>query len=118
MLKPQNKSPNFLIRAFVCPPYRKIVICIKIHRMKKEEQSFEERVKAIIEKSNRPAEEVILDDLDIQTLLKVSRRTSLNYRKSGVLPFHQINKGKIFYILSEVITAIKSAGNNNQNFKP
>ena len=78
--------------------------------MKKEEQSFEERVKAIIEKSNRPAEEVILDDLDIQNLLKVSRRTSLNYRKSGVLPFHQINKGKIFYILSEVINAIKNAG--------
>jgi hypothetical protein len=85
--------------------------------MKKEEQSFEERVKAIIEKSNRPAEEVILDDLDIQNLLKVSRRTSLNYRKSGDLPYHQINNGKIFYILSEVITAIKSAGNNNQNCK-
>ena len=81
-----------------------------IYPMKKEEQSFEERVKAIIEKSNRPAEEVILDDLDIQNLLKVSRRTSLNYRKSGVLPFHQINKGKIFYILSEVINAIKNAG--------
>ncbi len=86
-----------------------------IYPMKKEEQSFEERVKAIIEKSNRPAEEVILDDLDIQNLLKVSRRTSLNYRKSGVLPYHQINKGKIFYILSEVISAIKTAGNSNQS---
>ncbi len=83
--------------------------------MKKEEQSFEERVKAIIEKSNRPAEEVILDDLDIQKLLKVSRRTTLNYRKSGLLPYHQINKGKIFYILSEVITAIKMAGNSNHS---
>ena len=58
--------------------------------------SFEQRVKAIIEKSNRPAEEVILDDLDIQTLLKVSRRTSLNYRKSGVLPYHQIIGVKSF----------------------
>ena len=80
------------------------------------DQSFEQRVKAIIEKSNRPAEEVILDDLDIQTLLKVSRRTTLNYRKSGLLPYHQINKGKIFYILSEVITAIKMAGNQTTNF--
>ena len=80
------------------------------------DQSFEQRVKAIIEKSNRPAEEVILDDLDIQTLLKVSRRTSLNYRKSGVLPYHQINKGKIFYILSEVIAAIKMAGNKTTNY--
>ena len=86
-----------------------------IYPMKKEEQSFEERVKAIIEKSNRPAEEVILDDLDIQNLLKVSRRTSLNYRKSGVLPYHQINKGKIFYILSEVINAIKTTGNSNHS---
>ena len=77
--------------------------------------SFEQRVKAIIEKSNRPAEEVILDDLDIQTLLKVSRRTSLNYRKSGVLPYHQINKGKIFYVLLEVISAIKTAGNSNHS---
>ncbi len=83
--------------------------------MKKEEQSFEERVKAIIEKSNRPAEEVILDDLDIQNLLKVSRRTSLNYRKSGVLPYHQINKGKIIYILSEVISAIKTAGSSHHS---
>lgn len=80
------------------------------------DQSFEQRVKAIIEKTNRPAEEVILDDLDIQTLLKVSRRTSLNYRKSGVLPYHQINKGKIFYILSEVIAAIKMASNQTTNY--
>jgi hypothetical protein len=79
------------------------------------DQSFEQRVKAIIEKSNRPAEEVILDDLDIQKLLKVSRRTTLNYRKSGLLPYHQINKGKIFYILSEVITAIKMAGKQTTN---
>lgn len=78
--------------------------------MKKEEQSFEEKVKSIIEKINRPAEEVILDDLDVQKLLKVSRRTLLNYRKSGLLPYHQINKGKIFYILSEIIEAIKSIG--------
>ena len=84
--------------------------------MKKEEQNFEERVKAIIEKSNRPAEEVILDDLDARTLLKVSRRTMLNYRKSGLLAYQQINKGKIFYILSEIISDIKSAGNNKQNF--
>ena len=83
--------------------------------MQNNNLSFEERVKAIIEKSNRPAEEVILDDLDIQTLLKVSRRTSLNYRKSGVLPYHQINKGKIFYILSEVISAIKTAGNSKHS---
>lgn len=83
--------------------------------MQNNNLSFEQRVKAIIEKSNRPAEEVILDDLDIQTLLKVSRRTSLNYRKSGVLPYHQINKGKIFYILSEVINAIKTAGKSKHS---
>ncbi len=87
----------------------------KSKHMQNNNLSFEQRVKAIIEKSNRPAEEVILDDLDIQNLLKVSRRTSLNYRKSGMLPYHQINKGKIFYILSEVINAIKTTGNSNHS---
>ena len=76
--------------------------------------SFKERILNLIEKHNRPATEVILDDVDLRNLLKISRRTSLEYRKKGVYKFYKLD-GKIFYILEEVIAGIKRKGSQDEN---
>lgn len=75
---------------------------------------FKERILKLIEQHHRPANEVILDDVDIRNLLKISRRTSLEYRKKGIYESHKID-GKIFYILEEVIAGIKKAGGHERN---
>ena len=70
---------------------------------------IKELVKNLIEKHHRPANEVILDDVDIRTLLKISRRTALEYRRSNLLVYHKI-ENKIYYFLADVINFIKKAG--------
>jgi len=78
--------------------------------MKKDIDSLEEIVKrlTLLEvNSIRPANEVILDDFDVRELLKVSRRTLLDYRKSGKLLFYKI-ENKIFYFLSDIFSFIKN----------
>ena len=69
----------------------------------------EDLIKKLIEKHARPASEVILDDVDLRNLLKISRRTSLEYRKKGIFKFYKLDN-KIFYILEEVIAGIKENG--------
>ncbi|MBK8521487.1 MAG: hypothetical protein IPL54_11695 [Chitinophagaceae bacterium] len=71
------------------------------------ETDNEEQIKKLIEKYARPASEIILDDVDLRNLLKISRRTSLEYRKKRVYKFYKLD-GKIFYILEEVIDGIKN----------
>lgn len=70
-----------------------------------------ELIKKLIEQHSRPASEVILDDVDLRNLLKISRRTALEYRKKGVFPYYKL-ENKIFYLLGEVITGIKEKGSN------
>jgi hypothetical protein len=59
-----------------------------------------------LQEAKRPADEILLDDADLQQLLKVSKRTTANYRSQGVLPYYWLG-GKIFYLLSDVLAAIK-----------
>ncbi len=66
----------------------------------------------LIEKHARPASEIILDDVDLRNLLKISRRTALEYRKKGIFPYYKLD-GKIFYVLEEVINGIKKKGGNH-----
>lgn len=54
----------------------------------------------------RPANETILDDVDLRNLLKVSKRTTSTYRSSRLIA-HSFLGGKVFYILEDVIKAIK-----------
>jgi hypothetical protein len=78
--------------------------------MKKDIDSLEEiakRLTLLEVNSIRPANEVILDDFDVRELLKVSRRTLLDYRKSGKLLFYKI-ENKIFYFLSDIFSFIKN----------
>jgi len=68
---------------------------------------IQQEVQNLIDKGLRPASEVILDDVDLRNLLKISRRTALKYRKMNLFPHYQIDN-KIYYVLSEVIDGIKS----------
>ena len=76
--------------------------------------NLEVLVKKLIDKNFRPASEIILDDVDLRNLLKISRRTSLEYRKKLVYPYYKL-ENKIFYILDEVIKGIKEKGGNHGN---
>lgn len=52
----------------------------------------------------------ILDDVDIREVLKISRRTSLEYRQKGYLRYHRFaDDSKIFYLLDELIEDIRNS---------
>jgi hypothetical protein len=85
---------------------------IEKHDFKKLAISDVTLIKGLIERYARPASEILLDDVDLRNLLKVSRRTALEYRKKGVFPYYKIDN-KIYYILSEVINGIKEKGGSN-----
>ncbi len=53
---------------------------------------FQAQLNEAVAKYIRPTSETILDDIDIRALLKISRRTVLDYRKKGILRSHQIEK--------------------------
>lgn len=58
--------------------------------------------------SQRPANEVIIDDADLQNILKVSKRQTAYLRESGLINYDQpIPKGKIYYTLQDAIDFIK-----------
>ena len=68
-----------------------------------------EKVEEQVQKKLRPAHEIILDDNDLQTLLKISRRTSLEWRQRGYLRSYKMGDGKIYYFLGEIIEDIKGS---------
>jgi len=74
----------------------------------------EPQIKKLIDTSSRPATEIILDDVDLRSLLKISRRTALEYRKKGFFPHYKL-ENKIYYFLSDIITGIKKFGGHNAN---
>jgi hypothetical protein len=59
-----------------------------------------------VQNAQRPANELIIDDADLQKLLKVCRRTTANYRAQGLIDYSQIG-GKNFYIYSDILKAIE-----------
>lgn len=61
-----------------------------------------------IQEAQRPADEQLLDDVDLQNLLKVSKRTTAMYRAEGLISYSQIkDRGKIYYRLSDILKAIE-----------
>jgi hypothetical protein len=77
--------------------------------------SLEKRILKLIEKHTRPASEIILDDVDLRVLLKVSRRTCLKYRKEGIFEYYQLLDGKIYYFLADIIDGIRKKGGKREN---
>ena len=74
---------------------------------------IEKLIKEVADKAGRPATEIIYDDLDLQKMLKISRRTSLEYRQKGYLRSHKLD-GKIYYFLSEILEDIKNRSARGQ----
>ena len=58
-----------------------------------------------LNKSHRPANEIILDDVDLRNLLKVSERTTASMRAKQTITY--IKPGKIFYLLSDVLKMLE-----------
>ncbi len=75
--------------------------------------SIKDRILKLIEKHARPASEILLDDLEFRELLKISRRTSLNYRSKGIFKYYRLLDGKIYYFLSDIFDGIKGKGGCN-----
>ena len=69
-------------------------------------------MREFIEKNSRPANEVILDDVDLREMLKISRRTALSYRQSKKLVYFKI-ENKIYYFLSDILNFIKTTGKSH-----
>ncbi len=57
--------------------------------------------------------ETLSDELrsvgEVQRIFQVSRRTLYNWDKSGILPARKLG-GKIFYLTSDIISALTKAG--------
>lgn len=48
----------------------------------------------------------LLTQKEVMDLLKITRQTLYNWRKSGIIPEHRINR-KLYFFEDEVINAIK-----------
>ncbi len=75
--------------------------------LKKIAEEFKKTILQEFINPNRPASEVILDDVDLQKILKVSRRQTASLREQKIINYSQpIPKGKIFYTLQDVLDFI------------
>jgi len=59
-----------------------------------------------IQQAQRPASEVILDDVDLREQLKVSARTLALWRSTNLIKYSKVN-GKIYYKYSDVLELIE-----------
>jgi hypothetical protein len=57
---------------------------------------------------NRPANEVILDDVALRNLMHVSKRKTQQWRDEGLITYSKPT-GKIFYCLSDVLQMLENA---------
>ena len=65
-----------------------------------------EEIKLSVEKVIRPPEHVILDDVELRTYLKVSKRTTAYWREKGLITFSKLG-GKIYYRQSDILSFLK-----------
>jgi hypothetical protein len=71
---------------------------------------LEQRIQQLdqkIEQIKRPAEEEIIDDVDLCNRLNVSKRTTSTWRELGMIR-HSIIRGKIYYFYSDVLQMIQN----------
>lgn len=93
----------------------------QLHEMQQQIQELAEAIHELkLEFQNlaRPANETILDEVDMRNLLKISARTSIKWRQQGLITYTQI-VNKFYYKLSDIIEtldkhAIKSIPNQRK----
>jgi len=61
-----------------------------------------EQLLPVIERLTRPPEQVLLDDVELRQLLKVSKRTTAYLREKGLITYSKVG-GKIYYLYSDVL---------------
>lgn len=74
------------------------------HRFPELAEALQELLDKVHQLS-RPANETILDDVDLRALLKVSKRTTATWRQNGLIK-HSWLQGKCYYRYSDVLAAI------------
>ena len=57
--------------------------------------------------ANRPASEVILNDVDLREMMKVSKRTTATWRTKKLIK-HAWMEGRVYYILSDVLEVLEA----------
>ena len=62
-------------------------------------------IKTEIINSKRPPEEIILDDVDLQNILKCSKRKTAELREKRMIIYMKL--GKVYYRLSDVLNYVK-----------
>ena len=70
-----------------------------------ELKEFIDDIDERVSRAFRPPSEVILDDFDLQKLLKISKRKSAQIRADREITYYKDN-GKIYYMLSDVIAYV------------
>jgi hypothetical protein len=81
---------------------------MKINQNGSSKLTFQQRVNQLMQEIGLPADQIILQDYDVQWLFNISRRTSFKYRKLKYFPHHKFPQGRVYYILSEIIDSIKN----------
>ena len=74
----------------------------------KENPELEEILQNIlreVQQAKRPADETILDDVDLREFLKISKRTCASLREKRLITYSKIG-GKIYYRLEDVLKYI------------
>jgi hypothetical protein len=69
-------------------------------------EEFFKRLKQMLLDTQRPPEQVVLDDADFCAFLKCSKRHAANLRAKREIKFSK-SGGKIYYILSDILHFIK-----------
>ena len=67
-----------------------------------EVQEILHLIKNEILKAQRPSEQIILDDVDLQNFLKCSRRKTAELREKGSITYMK-PEGRVYYKLSDVL---------------
>ena len=71
-----------------------------------ELKEFINEIDEKINKTTRPPEEVILDDVDLRNFLKISKRQAAKIRSERRITFYKTG-GRIYYSLRDVLNYVK-----------
>jgi len=67
----------------------------------------------VIDQLVRPPDQIILDDVQLREMLKMSKRSTAYLREKGLITYSKIGS-KIYYLLSDVLLFLKQ--NEIQSF--